>query len=93
MENTKGGAREGAGRKSKAQEQSLIEKLSPLEPIAFNALTEALCEKKDWAVKLYFQYQYGMPKQVISQTNVNVDAGKLTDEEIKKINDNLEKSY
>ena len=93
MENTKGGAREGAGRKSKAQEQSLIEKLSPLEPIAFNALTEALNEKKDWAVKLFFQYNFGMSKEVINQTNVNVDAGKLTDEEINKINDNLEQSY
>lgn len=93
MEKTKGGAREGAGRKSKAIEQSLIEKLSPLEQSAFDALKEALNDKKDWAVKLFFQYNFGMPKQVISQTNVNVDAGKLTDDEIKRINDNLEKSY
>lgn len=93
MEKVKGGAREGAGRKSKAIEQSLIEKLSPLEQSAFDALREALNEKKDWAVKLFFQYNFGMPKQVISQTNVNVDAGKLTDDEIKRINDNLEKSY
>lgn len=27
------------------------------------------------------------------QTNINIDAGKLTDEEIKRINDNLESSY
>ena len=33
-----GGKRQGAGRKSKADEVSLIEKLSPLEDIAFNAL-------------------------------------------------------
>ena len=38
MEKERGGAREGAGRKSKAEEQSLIEKLTPLEPIAFEAL-------------------------------------------------------
>jgi hypothetical protein len=93
MDKVKGGAREGAGRKSKAEEQSLIEKLTPLEPIAFNALTEALNEKKDWAVKLFFQYNFGLPKQVINQTTVNVDAGKLTDEEIQKINDNLERTY
>jgi hypothetical protein len=67
MEKVKGGAREGAGRKSKAEEQSLIEKLTPLEPLAFNALTEALNEKKDWAVKLYFNYMFGMPKQTIDQ--------------------------
>jgi len=65
MEDKRGGARDGAGRKSKAEEQSLIEKLTPLEPIAFKALTEALNEKKDWAVKLFFQYNFGMPKQTI----------------------------
>jgi hypothetical protein len=68
MENKKGGARIGAGRKSKAEEQSLIEKLTPLEDKAFIALTNALNDEKDWAVKLYFQYKFGMPKQVIDQT-------------------------
>ncbi len=73
MEKERGGAREGAGRKSKAEEQSLIEKLTPLEPIAFNALTEALNDGKDWAVKLYFNYMFGMPKQTIDQnSNVNL---------------------
>lgn len=59
-----------AGRKSKAEEQKLIEKLSPLEPLAFKALTDALKEGRDWAVKLFFQYNYGMPKQIIEQTNI-----------------------
>ena len=67
MEKKRGGARDNAGRKSKAEEQSLIEKLTPLEPIAFQALTNALNEEKDWAVKLFFQYNFGMPKQVIDQ--------------------------
>ena len=65
MEKTKGGAREGAGRKSKAEEQGLIEKLTPLEPMAFKALTNAINDGKDWAVKLFFQYKFGMPKQTI----------------------------
>jgi len=65
MEDKRGGVREGAGRKSKAEEQSLIEKLTPLEPLAFKALTEALNDGKDWAVKLFFQYNFGMPKQTI----------------------------
>lgn len=74
MEKVKGGAREGAGRKSKAEEQSLIEKLTPLEPLAFNALTEALNDKKDWAVKLYFNYMFGMPKQTVdNNTNLTLD--------------------
>jgi len=71
MEDKRGGARDGAGRKSKAEEQSLIEKLTPLEPLAFKALTEALNEKKDWAVKLFFQYNFGMPKQTIDQKNTH----------------------
>jgi len=65
MEDKRGGARDGAGRKSKAEEQSLIEKLTPLEPLAFKALNEALKDGKDWAVKLFFQYNFGMPKQTI----------------------------
>jgi hypothetical protein len=74
MEKTKGGAREGAGRKSKAEEQSLIEKLTPLEPIAFKALNDALNDGKDWAVKLFFQYNFGMPKQVVeNNTNLTVN--------------------
>ena len=80
MEKKLGGAREGAGRKSKAEEQSLIEKLTPLEPIAFEALTNALNDGKDWAVKLFFQYNFGMPKQVIDQnTNLNVNDFNLKD--------------
>lgn len=67
----RGGVRTGAGRKSKAEELSLIEKLTPLEESAFSALTEALADKKDWAVKLFFQYQYGMPKQIVDQHNTH----------------------
>jgi len=80
MEKERGGAREGAGRKSKAEEQSLIEKLTPLEPLAFNALTEALNDKKDWAVKLYFNYMFGMPKQVVdNNTNLSINDFNLKD--------------
>ena len=67
----RGGVREGSGRKSKAEELSLIEKLSPLEESAFTALTKALLAEKDWAVKLFFQYQFGMPKQVVDQHNTH----------------------
>jgi len=59
-----------SGRKPKAVEQKLIEKLSPLEPLTFKALTAAIKEGKDWAVKLFFQYNYGMPKQIIEQTTI-----------------------
>ena len=68
---TRGGKRDGAGRKSKAEEQSLVEKLSPLSELAFDALKDALINKKDWAVKLTFEYMYGKPKQQIEQ-NTNI---------------------
>ena len=65
------GGNKNAGRKPKAEEQSLIEKLTPLEPLAFKALNDALNDGKDWAVKLFFQYNFGMPKQVIDQNNTH----------------------
>lgn len=65
------GGHSNGGRKSKADEQSLIEKLTPLEPVAFKALTDALNDGKDWAVKLFFQYNFGMPKQVIDQNTTH----------------------
>jgi hypothetical protein len=70
-ENKRGGQRQGSGRKSKAEELSLIEKLTPLEPKAFAVLAQALDDHKDWAVKLFFQYQFGMPKQVVDQNTTH----------------------
>jgi hypothetical protein len=89
----KGGAREGSGRKSKAEEMKLVERLSPLEPKAHEKLNEAIDSGKEWAIKLFFDYMYGKPKQMIEQTNVNLDAGKLTAEEAKMINEQLDQSY
>ena len=37
------------------------------------------------------EHIFGKPKETIE--NINIDAGKLTDEEIKRINDQLDKSY
>jgi len=54
------------GRASKAKEQNLIEKLTPLEPKAYKALEDALDEGESWAVKMYFEYVNGKPHQ--SQT-------------------------
>ena len=65
-----GGKREGAGRKSKAEEQNLIEKLSPLEDSAFHALRYAIEDGKDWAVKMFFEYYFGKPKQQTDITSM-----------------------
>jgi hypothetical protein len=64
-----GGKREGAGRKSKEEEAKLIEKLSPLDNYAFEALKKGLQQDKNWAVKLYFEYRYGKPKESLDVTS------------------------
>ena len=58
-----GGARKGAGRKPKAEEQQLIEKLSPLEDLAFKQLKTSMEDGHSWAIKMYFEYMYGKPKE------------------------------
>lgn len=65
-----GGARPGAGRKPKAEEQLLIEKLSPLEAKAFKALENAIDDEQNWAVKLWFEYMYGKPKEKVEITKI-----------------------
>lgn len=63
-----GGARKGAGRKPKAEEQKLIEKLTPFNDLALKALQESLEKKEQWSVKLYFEYFYGKPQQRVDVT-------------------------
>ena len=60
---SKKGGNPGAGRPPKAEEQQLIEKLTPLAEPAYKALTNALKDEQGWAVKLFFEYMYGKPKQ------------------------------
>lgn len=63
------GGHHNGGRKSKAEEQKLIETLTPLMPQAFKALTNALKMEEQWAVKLSFEYFYGKPKQQLDVTS------------------------
>ena len=59
-----------AGRKSKAEEQNLIEKLTPLMPEAFTQLQIAISTGKDWAIKMAFEYYFGKPKQQMDVTSM-----------------------
>jgi len=52
-----------AGRPSKAEEQKLIEKLGPIEPEALKQLKKAVKTGEPWAIKMFFEYMYGKPKQ------------------------------
>ena len=51
------------GRPSKAEEQKLIERLSPIADEAHTQLKKAVADGEQWAVKLWFEYFYGKPKQ------------------------------
>ena len=64
-----GGARKGAGRKSKAAEQKLIENLTPMNSMALESLQKGLEKKEQWAVKLFFEYFYGKPQQRVDVTS------------------------
>ena len=63
-----GGKREGSGRKGKAEEQKLIEHLTPMNSKALKSLEQGLDKKEQWAVKLFFEYFYGKPQQRVDVT-------------------------
>jgi hypothetical protein len=56
-----GGAREGAGRKPKADEIKLIEKLTPLDDLAFEKLKEGIESGSFPHLKLFHDYRWGKP--------------------------------
>ena len=66
--NNKGTIGTKGGRKPRAEEQKLIEHLTPMSGIALEALQEGIKQKQQWAVKLYFEYFYGKPQQRVDVT-------------------------
>lgn len=86
-----GGIRSGAGRKSKAEELKLIEKLSPMESIALEMLLAGVT-KGDFAyIKLYFEYYFGKPSETIALEHsgeidtIPLDVSKLSDAAIREL--------
>lgn len=98
-EKSHGGKREGAGAKRKAD----IEKTDTIFLTMIKEVknVESDEEARIELAKELFSFErgcmfiaehvFGKPKETIE--NINIDAGKLTDEEIKKINGSLEQSY
>ena len=66
--NNKGTKGNKGGRPSKAEEQKLIENLTPMNAKALEALKEGLDKKEQWSVKLFFEYFYGKPQQRVDVT-------------------------
>ena len=58
-----------SGRKNKSDEIAMIEKLSPLDQIAFEQLKKGI-ERGEFAyIKIFLAYRYGRPKQ---QQDINL---------------------
>ena len=57
------GGHKTAGRKSKSEEVQMIERLSPLEPKAFEALEKGIEEGNFKYVQMFYNYYAGKPKE------------------------------
>jgi hypothetical protein len=90
-----GGARPGAGRKSKFEEQRITELISPYRSQILQTVVDIMqTAEKDAdrlaAAKLLMAYDWGTPKQSIDHTtkgeSINTpDLSKLTDDELRTI--------
>lgn len=63
-----GGARPGAGRKSKAAEAALVERLSPMDDTALTKLKEGIAKGDFQFIKMFFEYRFGKPKEKIEHS-------------------------
>lgn len=56
------------GRPAKSDEIAMIERLSPMDDIALNALRLKIEEGDMQAIKLFFEYRYGKPNMKIEHS-------------------------
>ena len=90
-----GGAREGAGRKSKSEEFRLIEQLDKLkDPVwAINKMFEHIEGGSEKMLEKYLAYRFGMPKQITDITTNGKDVVHtivISDDVAKKLSDDVE---
>jgi hypothetical protein len=83
------------GRKPKADEIKLIEQMDAVlvPESVWMALSEKVEAGDTNAIKTWLQYRYGMPKQIVENTNLNIDEKDLDEEEIKRIKKSLMNAY
>ena len=53
-----------SGRKPKSEDIAMIEKLTPLDEIAFIKLKEGIESNQFAYLKLYFLYRFGRPREI-----------------------------
>lgn len=70
-----GGAREGAGRPKKSDEAELIERLKKFDDIAEAKLIEGVKAGSYPHLKIFYEYRYGKPKQIVDVTTNGNDIG------------------
>jgi hypothetical protein len=58
-----------SGRKPKATEQQILDRLSPLEGAFIEAMQRGLEETQGWAVKIFADYYWGKPKERLEVTS------------------------
>ena len=59
-----------SGRKPQSEDIAMIEKLTPLDEIAFQKLKEGIEAGGFQYIKLFFHFRFGKPKQ-ISEVTIN----------------------
>jgi hypothetical protein len=82
--------------KRKNQYQELLDRATNEEEIVkvIQTLKEKAIKEGDMqAIKLFLEYYLGKPKETIEQTNINIEAKELTEEEIIRIKTTLENAY
>ena len=71
-----GGKRENAGRKTKADEEKLIQKLSELDDVAFECLRTGIKNGEYNFWNKFMEFRYGKPKERVDVTtngdNLNI---------------------
>ena len=89
------GGHKTAGRKPKADELKFIEKLDTHinQDEAIKSLKALIKNGNFHAIKMYFEYRFGKPKDVVENINMNYDAGKITKEEAEILNKVIEEKY
>lgn len=101
-EEKRGGARQGAGRKPVAEEQKVNSLFVQALKEMYNTETDDEAKKifvketlmESQRGQLFIaEHIFGKAPQEIKQTNFNIEAKELTEEEIKKIKNTLENNY
>ena len=92
--NNKGTKGNKGGRPPKDVELKFIEKLDNIidSDIAIEKLKQLIKDDNFPALKLYIEYRFGKPKEVVENINHNFNQ-EITEEEAKKINKILNEKY